>query len=486
MTKNYNLFFLFIQATLFCLISNNIYCQKQCYNWYFGLGAGIEFLNDSIPPVAINNSGMSVNEGSASISDENGKLLFYTDGESVWDSTNTLMPNGGNIAYGKSSTQAAIIVQDPGNEKKYYVFCTDASGTGKFSYSLVDMTLNSGRGDVSVKHNVLYSIVSEKLTAVKHKNGKDVWVIIHASLTENFIAYLVTPKGILLPIITAIGTKHNTGADSQGYMKVSPNGRKLALTINGDDAFEVFDFDNATGNITHYVKYPSPYAGVTYGLEFSPCSNYLYGTSNKYILRWDLETTNSVPTIIDGATQTIAPGFCGLQLGPDGKIYVSPNESNALSIINFPDSLNNVHFTLNAIPLGKTTKIGLPNFVTSYFENSGACKESSIYDDSACLDFFIPNAFSPNNDFHNDTLLVRGNETCIRSFSFSVFNRWGEKVFESTNIKKGWDGRAQNLSKSSSNAMEIDITPNVYFYTLEAVLKSGKSVSIHDDISLVK
>jgi len=57
------------------------------------------------------------------------------------------------------------------------------------------------------------------------------------------------------------------------------------------------------------------------------------------------------------------------------------------------------------------------------------CKESNIY---------IPNAFSPNGDGKNDVLYVRANN--VTKIYFAVYDRWGQKVFETRDISKGWDG----------------------------------------------
>ena len=51
---------------------------------------------------------------------------------------------------------------------------------------------------------------------------------------------------------------------------------------------------------------------------------------------------------------------------------------------------------------------------------------------------FVPNAFSPNNDNNNDILYIHGKG--IEDIYFAIYNRWGEKVFETTNINYGWDG----------------------------------------------
>ena len=56
-----------------------------------------------------------------------------------------------------------------------------------------------------------------------------------------------------------------------------------------------------------------------------------------------------------------------------------------------------------------------------------------------CNDIFIPDVFSPNNDGENDSLYVRG--ACLKNAKFILYDRWGVKVFETENVKAGWDGR---------------------------------------------
>ena len=60
-----------------------------------------------------------------------------------------------------------------------------------------------------------------------------------------------------------------------------------------------------------------------------------------------------------------------------------------------------------------------------------------------CASFYVPNSFSPNNDGNNDVFKAIGND--VSQFELRIFNRWGELVFESKNIDKGWDGTYLNL-----------------------------------------
>ena len=97
----------------------------------------------------------------------------------------------------------------------------------------------------------------------------------------------------------------------------------------------------------------------------------------------------------------------------------------------------------------------------------------SIYVSAPCGVTFVPGAFSPNNDEKNDTLLVRN--PCLTDFTFSVFNRWGEEVFKSTNINKGWDG--------TYNGKELN--PDIFVWYLSG-LDNLKPVSIKGTVSLIK
>ena len=90
-----------------------------------------------------------------------------------------------------------------------------------------------------------------------------------------------------------------------------------------------------------------------------------------------------------------------------------------------------------------------------------------------CEDVFIPTIFSPNEDFHNDTLFVRSD--CVKDLTFSIYTRWGEKVFESKDKNFGWDGKFQGLFLSSS----------VFIYNLQGSL-NDKTINRKGTILLVR
>ncbi len=97
---------------LLLLVSTSAWSQKEFNVWYFGYRAGIDFNSGS--PVALTNGQMSTYEGVASILDPlTGAFLFCTDGVSVWDRNQRVMPNGTGLLGSNSSTQSALIVPMP-------------------------------------------------------------------------------------------------------------------------------------------------------------------------------------------------------------------------------------------------------------------------------------------------------------------------------------------------------------------------------------
>lgn len=87
---------------------------------------------------------------------------------------------------------------------------------------------------------------------------------------------------------------------------------------------------------------------------------------------------------------------------------------------------------------------------------------------------FVPNIFSPNGDGNNDVLYVRGKG--VASVTFIVYDRWGERVFESTDMDHGWDG----------NFRGQPMNPAVFVYYVEAIFKNGSSSTLKGDVTLIR
>lgn len=90
-------------------------------------------------------------------------------------------------------------------------------------------------------------------------------------------------------------------------------------------------------------------------------------------------------------------------------------------------------------------------------------------------DFFLPNAFSPNGDFKNDILLIRTRQTDLQ-IHLVIYDRWGEKVFETFDIREGWNGQYKGVL----------LPPDVYGYYLEVICPGSKAYIRKGNISLIR
>ncbi|MAN27216.1 MULTISPECIES: T9SS type B sorting domain-containing protein [Mesonia] len=422
------------------LLPFSVFCQGEANYWFFGENAGVNF--NTSPPTAITNGQLETNEGCSSISDENGNLLFYTDGRTIWNRNHQVMSNanyfGGTGLLGDpSSTSSGLIVPHPTDSNIYYVFTVDEphhdnassypnQGPGTFNgqysdlpgsgvpqdddgynnglnYSVVDMTLDNGLGNVIPSEKNVHLITydpsdseeikykcSEKITAVKGSDCNSIWVLTH--FIDKFYAFQIDNAGVnLAPVISQTGpiipvSSYRRGAI--GYMKISPNGKKLIIAHNcksynpassfdpQDGGVYLYDFDDSTGQVSNNL--PLVENVTPYGVEFSEETKKAYATATQgdtsFLYQWDLEATDIPASIssINGLSDNTATA---LQLAPNGKIYKSVISTSKLGVINNPEldadqvnyseSISNGGIYLQ----GRTAIFGLPPFIQSIFSS---------------------------------------------------------------------------------------------------------------------
>ena len=379
----------FLYLIFLSFFSVTLNAQYEAAHWFFGSHAGLDF--NSGAPVREPGSQIDTEEGCSSISNACGDLLFYTDGITIWNANHQVMLNGSGLHGDDSSTQSGIVVPKPHDNHKFYVFTVDeAYGSPSSSlglqYSLVDMDLAGGLGGVVTgeKNIRLVQHASEKVTAVASSDGNSVWVITLAPPT-NDTSYLYHTIGNNMNTfyafkITSTGVQ-NTATVSQmslsilhgiGYMKVSPDGTKLAIANTEDNSAYLFDFNDNTGVVSNPVELDLNMGNdMPYGLEFSPDSSKLYLSDwNNRLTQFDLSNNNQATVISNNTNYRAA-----LQLGLDGKIYrpyttdYGSNE-NSISVIENPNdtgvACNYRHRYIN-LGSGMFVHQGLPPFIQSYF-----------------------------------------------------------------------------------------------------------------------
>jgi gliding motility-associated-like protein len=331
-------------------------------------------------PVALTNSMLSITEGGTSMSDAAGNLLFYTNGLTVKNKNHLAMPNGTGLMGDPSTTQLAAF-KKPGSTNIYYIFTGDYEvHPNGIRYTEVDMSLNAGLGDVTAVKNVLLNTPScEKITAIRHCNNQDVWVVTHDYNSNAFRTYLVTAAGVNpVPVISNAGqVVGGATTDVIGQIKGSPNGRKLASATGNPQSFELFDFDPATGIVSNPITFPlMAGASGAYGAEFSPDGTKLYfGSLSPDIYQYDLCAGSNTAIANSGvkigtSPSTATSNLGAFQIGPDGKIYVARAVEPWVGVINNPNALGvGCNYVDNGVGLaGKNSYLALPAYVNYYFK----------------------------------------------------------------------------------------------------------------------
>lgn len=312
----------------FFILTCQVFCQGQYNNWHFGINSALNFSSGN--PVYLPGSQMATSEASASISNAAGNLLFYTNGEMVWNANNAVMPNGTGLSTWDDVQQGVLILPMPGSSTIYYIFSIGLSTispsgyTKDFRYSIVDMSLNGGLGDVTTKNVFLDFDVTERLTATRHQNGTDYWVIEKNLAGNQFKSFLVTSAGIGSPVISSGGVPIQSG-DFTGAVKVSNNGCWLVSTTRGafgnPGLVELFHFNSLTGSITGGAV--TTVVQNPYGLEISPNNSKFYVGQNdiKPIYQFDLDAGSASQVLASAVAVSANMITLGFQAAPNGKIY---------------------------------------------------------------------------------------------------------------------------------------------------------------------
>jgi hypothetical protein len=321
----------------------------------------------------------------ASISDSLGHMKFFSNGCMVGNADNDTMVNGANLnsvtcprvdceQVGGIVTQGCLILPDPGNANRFYLFhqpCGANVYPTNLFVSMVDMSLDSGRGAVVGIDSLIYSnaMCDASLTAVKHANGIDWWIFVHERFTNRFVRYLLTGSGLSGPFFQSIGIVYND--DGHGLSKFSSDGKWFASSTQFG-GIDLYNFDRCNGELSNYLYIDMPDSSFINFVEFSPNSRFLYSVWKLDIHQFDLNSgnipmSNQQVAILDTFISLNSRLFFWLpQVGPDGKIYISTAPANKfLHVIEHPDSIGQGCTVLQhsiALPNSNYTLPNFPNY----------------------------------------------------------------------------------------------------------------------------
>lgn len=506
---------------LFLSISSS-YAQGEGNLWYFGGKLGLDFSTSK--PTVIKDGAINTYEGCATIADASGNLLFYTDGVYVWNAQHQVMPNGNGLGGHASATQSGVIVPKPKSQNLYYIFTIDASENalvGGLKYSIVDMKQHEGKGDIVEKNIDLIHPTCEKITAVMHQDSLSYWIVAHGWDNNAFHSFLLTDTGVVSkPITSHIGTPiKGEYKNGNGYLKASSSGNRIASAYYLDNIVEVYDFDNATGKVSHPIVLRK-ILGSPYGVEFSPSDQMLYVSSlfNQEIFQYDLSvyTQKAIEKSRYRVRNTGKGTLAGsLQLAKDGKIYISDLDSKFMPAIANPNGKKSAcDYQAKYIDLGDAKgRLGLPTFIQSFFVEAPI--ERQIVEEVADVDLDI-------NDLSEGLTAIAVKEDIIQEKSveiepvvaqpkyfltiktFEKVDNTNKKILENVNVQlnetmlkettipiEGGKNYTFQISKdgyqSTTKSWSIDVSKlpkEDYTFELEAVLNKVVEVIKKEKITL--
>ncbi len=413
----------------------------QNSNWCFGDYAGLNFNTNPISPTTSSSIYNQLAGSAASVSDKDGQLLFYSNGLTVWGKNHQPMPNGTGL-FGHADnyyhSQNTLIVPKPNHPGIYYLFTISYSEAwlsgnkaGAY-YSLIDMCLNNGNGDIipgrkniplknhtgtqiDFDHNTNtgLEIKKGKITSTLNSDQKKVWVSIFSkfglgmTIERYSYSYLVSDLGInntndgISPQPTSYNLLNNNNylfpipeSAPLGVIKISPNGQYLcdaSLNVN------LYYFNNITGLVTfnrNIYSTTSANDASGYGLEFSPNSQLLYFSVHNSMIQEELKSGFGIVKNQVLIYQNIV-GTPNTEIIGKFKIPGDPSSENLTPI---PSLLP------RGLQLGIDNKIYVCSEVQfqPYFTWIGIIQQPNLI--SAACDY-IPNGINLTfNSFHRGTL----------------------------------------------------------------------------------
>ncbi|MEO0403627.1 MAG: gliding motility-associated C-terminal domain-containing protein, partial [Bacteroidota bacterium] len=357
-----------MKTTLTALLALLVACafaQNENINWHFGSGFSMDF-SGMTPNITTSTIQANNNTKPSVISDIDGNLLMYTDGLSVYDANGDVMPNG-EFATLKLQT---LIIPIPNEPTLYYVVRSDQSGT---DYSLVDMALNDGMGDLVIdEKEVFLDSFFGRLMSTRTDTGLGRWLISaenNNGQNDDVVikVYEVTPTGLDLNYENDWYYLWAGWEPQLDDAVISPDCSKIACSFKGH-YMAFFEFDIETGEISNFISESvdanTSFIDVT-ELAFGPNSQYLYSLGDQSTLQqWDVSDFNiNAINSSQSSVNTNGSQLTDIKLGPDGKLYIHDRGNLEIDVLNSPELPSNQVDFENAV----FTELGGLSF---YFPNT--------------------------------------------------------------------------------------------------------------------
>lgn len=350
-----------IKITFLLLVLSDItvFGQKYDFNWIFGYGGGlgdsrfgttkVDFNSGNPVQTFIPQGRLFLYDANASISTEDGRLLYYTNGYDLEDSNyvriNKALDVGTRYWDALVTDQGVLFLpmsQKLSTISLFYINKFLVGGELK-SIKLNQLIINLDKTKFANSNLITDTLNQGFMNACKHANGRDYWILLNKNGTNIFYSLLIKSQEnikidtfISGPIIY----------DGVGQAVFSNNGEYLALIegISFNDGLYIYlyKFDRCLGKLYFVSRKQFPTSGFT-GISFSPNSKFLYYSQEKLLYQFDMSNTDPLdyPVLVDSITDQTLPWGSQYnihQLGPDGRIYITNAYSNFYQhVINKPN-----------------------------------------------------------------------------------------------------------------------------------------------------
>ncbi|MBK8499185.1 MAG: hypothetical protein IPL52_10275 [Flavobacteriales bacterium] len=323
--------------------------------------------------------------------DEEDSIIAYTEAWNVANKAYQVMPNGAglnptsyidsDLGFNAHATHFFLPWPDrPDSIALFHMIWDTIAPSGawcsaRLYLSTIDRTLDNGHGDVVSMNQVLVEELMPigGLSAVRHANGRDWWVLTHGLGNNDFISLLLTPYGVHGPFYQSIGSI-STGSNPPAAF--SMQGDRLA-TAPFAQGLDLFDFDRCTGVLSNWQHAFIATSPTVPGVQFSPNGSYLYVTHVSKLYQYPIQSgVLGVPDTVavwdgfyDEFPQFATP-FSRISLASDGKMYISTgNSTRYLHVMHDPDAtgvacnvVQHEHYrqtwTANSIPYRPNFSLG--------------------------------------------------------------------------------------------------------------------------------
>ncbi len=239
----------------------------------------------------------------------------------------------------------------------------------------------------------------------------------------------------------------------------------VSFTANdslGCEPFSVNFTDNSTLAATWLWNFGDPASGAS-NTSTSQNPSHLYNNAGTYNVSLYVTTSD------DCSGSLTANNMISVYNMPVADFYSIPNVGNilspAISFFNSSTFANSWGWDFGDIfSEENTSTLQDPAHIYSSADTFNVClKATTQYgcEDSICKDmiiqdnysFYVPNVFSPNQDGDNDIFIPKYTNMDESSFEMHIFDRWGEEVYQTKDISKGWDGKIRGKKIDTSSAV---------------------------------